>query len=144
VSWTAELAHGLAGYLAAAGVGVYRPTGVYRDDETGIVITVVPAAPPRVVVLSCYALADDVDQADSLIGLQVRVRAGIPDPRDALDLIDAVFEELHGATHLSLAGVILHLVERTASTPMGRDQNGRYEHADTYRLTAHRPTRHRI
>lgn len=143
MSWTAELAHGLAEHLAAAGVGMYRPTGVYRDDETGIVIAVVPAAPPRVVVLSCYALTDDVDQADSLIGLQVRVRSSTPDPRDALDLIDAVFETLHGATHLTLAGTGVHLVERTTSTPMGRDQNGRYEHADTYRLTAHRPSLHR-
>lgn len=144
MSWTADLAHGLAEHLATAGIAVYRPTGVYRDDETGLVIGVVPAAPPRVVVLTCYALADDVDQADSLIGLQVRVRAGTPDPRDALDLIDAVFALLHGATHLTLAGVLVHLVERAASTPMGRDQNSRYEHADTYRLTAHRPTRHRI
>lgn len=103
MSWTTDLAHGLAEFLAAAGVAVYRPTGVYRDDETGIVIAVVPAAPPRVVVLSAYALADDVDQADSLIGLQVRIRSAGPDPRDALTLLDAVFEELHGATHLSLA-----------------------------------------
>jgi hypothetical protein len=144
VSWTAELAHGLALLLAAGGVGVYRPTGVYRDDETGIVIAVVPAAPSRVVVLSCYALTDDVDQADSLIGLQVRVRAGTPDPRDAYELIDAVFEELHGATHLTLAGTVVHLIERAASAPIGRDQNGRYEHADTYRLIAHRPTTHRM
>jgi hypothetical protein len=143
MSWTAELAHGLAEHLAAAGVAVYRPTGVYRDDETGLVIGVVPAAPPRVVVLSCYALADDVDQADSLIGIQVRVRAGTPDPRDALELVDAAFDVLHGATHLALASVVMHLAERIASTPMGRDQSGRYEHADTYRLTAHRATRHR-
>lgn len=140
MSWTADLAHGLALRLAAAEVGVYRPGGVYRDDETGIVIGFVPAAPPRVVVLSCYGLADDVDQADSLIGLQIRVRVGSPDPRDAYELLDAVFEELHGATHLTLAGVVVHLAERTASTPMGRDQNGRYEHADTYRLTAYHPT----
>ena len=66
-----------------------------------------------------------VDQADSLMGLQVRVRSGSPDPRDALALIDAVFELLHGATHLTLAGTVMHLAERTASTPMGLDQNGR-------------------
>lgn len=143
MSWTGELAHGLAAHLAAAGVGVYRPTGVYRDDETGLVIGVVPAAPPRVVVLSCYALADDVDQADSLIGLQVRVRSAGTDPRDALTLIDAMFEEQHGATHLTLASLVVHLAERTASTPMGRDTNGRYEHADTYRLIAHRHIHHR-
>lgn len=143
MSWTATLAHGLAGQLASAGIATYHPAGTYTTDETGLVVGIMPAAPPRVVVLSVYALADDIDQADSRVGLQVRVRGAGPDPRDALDLIDAVFDELHGATHLDLAGVLVHLIERTASAPMGRDQNGRYEHADTYHLLAHRPTPHR-
>lgn len=143
MSWTADLAHGLAEHLTAAGIGIYRPDGVYADDETGLMLGVVPAAPARVVVLTCYALADDVEHADSLIGLQVRVRCDTPDPRDVLDLLDAVFDVLHSATHLTLAGTVVHLVERTASAPMGRDQNGRYEHADTYRLVTHRPTRFR-
>jgi len=40
-------------------------------------------------------------------------------------------------------GVLVHLIERTASAPMGRDENGRYEHADTYHLLAHRPNARR-
>jgi minor capsid protein len=143
MSWTRNLAHGLAEHLAAAGIGVYRPTGVYRDDEVGIVIGTVPASPARVLVLTPYPLADDVDQADSVLGVQVRTRSGGPDPREALDRLDAVFDELHGATHLDLGGALVHLAQRTASVPMSRDQSGRYEHADTYQLTAHRPTRHR-
>lgn len=143
MSWTANLAHGLAEYLAAGGVGTYQSTGIYREDETGIVIGAMPAAPPRVVALTPYPLADDVDQADSVLGLQVRVRGADTDPRPVLDLIDAVFDVLHGATHLDLAGALVHLVERTASTPMGQDTNRRYEHADSYQLMAHRPTRHR-
>jgi hypothetical protein len=143
MSWTATLVHGLAEYLDSAGICVYRPTGTYRDDETGIVIGTVPASPPRVVVLTPYPLFDDVAQADSVLGVQVRMRSASGDPREALDLADAVFDVLHGATHLDLAGALVHLAERTASLPMGRDQSGRYEHADTYQLTAHRPTRHR-
>lgn len=143
MSWTATLAHGLAEYLAAAGIAVYRPTGIYHDGETGIVIGTVPASPPRVVVLTPYPLSDDVDQADSVLGLQVRARGASGDPREVLDLVDAVFDALHGATHLDLAGALVHLAERTASLPMGQDQNSRYQHADTYQLTAHRPTRHR-
>jgi hypothetical protein len=143
MSWTATVAHGLAEYLAAAGIAVYRPNGIYRDDETGIVIGAVPADPVRLVVLTPYPLSDDVDQADSVLGLQVRIRSANGDPREALDLVDAVFDELHGATHLDLAGALVHLAERTASAPMNRDESGRYEHADTYQLTAHRPTPHR-
>jgi hypothetical protein len=138
MSWTATLAHGLAEHLAAAGIAVYRPTGIYRDDETAIVIGTVPAAPPQLVVLTPYPLSDDVDQADSVLGLQVRVRSASADPRDALDLLDAVFDKLHGATHLNFAGAIVHLARRTASVPMGQDANRRYEHADTYQLMAHR------
>lgn len=142
MSWTRNLTHGLAEHLAAAGTGVYRATGVYSDTEVGIVIGAVPTSPPRVLALTPYPLVDDVDQADSVLGLQVRARAG-PDPREALDLLDAVFDVLHGATHLDLSGSLVHLARRTTSLPLGRDHNGRYEHADTYQLTAHRPTRNR-
>lgn len=143
MSFTADLAHGLAEYLAAAGIGAYRPTGVYRDGEIGIVIGAAPASPSRLVVLNPYPLVDDVEQADSVVGLQVRVRSGTPDPREALALADAVFDVLHGATHLHFGDIAVHLVQRAASAPMGQDHNRRYEHADTYRLTAHRPTSHR-
>src|SRR4051794_38002057 len=143
MSWTADLAHRLAELLAAAGIGTYRPAGVYRDDETAIVIGAVPASPPRLVVLTPYPLVDDVDQADSVLGLQVRVRSATADPRDAFALVDAVFDILHSATHLHFGEIEVHLAQRTASVPMGQDANHRYEHADTYQLTAHRPTRHR-
>ncbi|TCO64386.1 minor capsid protein [Actinocrispum wychmicini] len=143
MSYTADLAHGLAGYLAAAGIGAYRPGGVYREDEVGIVIGTVPASPGRVVTLSVYPLVDDVDQADSLLGLQVRVRSGTPDPREVLDLLDAVFEILQGTTHLYFHDVEVHLSQRIASLPMRQDSNKRYEHADIYQLTTHRPTYHR-
>jgi hypothetical protein len=144
MSFTVDLAHGLAEYLGAAGIGVYRPGGVYREDEVGIVIGSVPASPARVVALSLYPLADDVEQADSVLGLQVRVRSSGPDPREALSLVDVVFDVLQGATHLHLGDVEVHLARRTASAPMGQDTNRRYEHADTYQVTAHRPTSHRI
>lgn len=143
MSWTTRLAHGLAELFADAEVAAYRPTGVYRDDEVGIVVGTVPAAPPSVLVLTPYPLTDDVDQADSVLGLQVRARSAGPDPRPVLDLLDAVFDELHGAAHLDLGGTLVHLARRTASVPLSRDQSGRYEHADTYQLQAHRPTRHR-
>lgn len=143
MSWTRTLAHGLAEHLAAAGIAVYHQTGVYRDDEVGIVIGTVPAAPARVLALSLYPLADDVDQADSVLGLQVRARSGGSDPREVLDRLDDVFDELHGATHLNLGGALVHLATRTSSVPLSRDQSGRYEHADTYHLATHRPSKHR-
>ncbi len=38
MSWTADLAHGIAEQLAAAGIATYRPAGTYRDDGTGLVV----------------------------------------------------------------------------------------------------------
>lgn len=141
--WTARLVHGLAGHLAEHGVGTYRPTGVYADHETGIVIGTVPASPPRIVALSPYRLAADPTQADDVIGLQVRVRSANVDPRDALDLVDAIGDILTGATHLDLDGVPVHLVEHIGSAPMGHDDSGRYEHVTNYQLASHHPTPHR-
>lgn len=143
MSWTTQLAHGLAEHLAGAEIALYQPNGTYHPDEVGIAIGVMPTTPPSVLVLTPYPLADDVDQADSVLGLQIRARSPGPDPRPALDLLDAVFDELHGASHLNLGGAVVHLAQRTASVPLGRDQSGRYEHADTYQLTAHRATQHR-
>lgn len=144
MSWTRNLTHGLALRLAAAGVGTYRETGAYTATETGIVIATVPQDPPRLLAITPYPLATHPTHADEVVGLQVRARSAGADPRDALDLVDAVHDAIGGATHLDLAGVIVHRVERRASAPMGRDANGRYEHADTYHLQAHHPTLHRI
>lgn len=49
-------------------------------------------------------------------------------------------DDLRGATHLEPAGAVVHLVRRTASAPMVRDQNDRYEHA--YHLCTYRPSLH--
>lgn len=144
MSWTSTLAHGLATYLAEHGIGTYRPSGVYDDTETGIVVGTVPQQPPRIVALTPYPLATDATQADDVIGLQVRARSAGTDPRDALDLSDAAFDVLVGATHLDLSGVVVHLVEHTGSAPMGRDASGRYEHVSNYQLTAHHPTANRV
>lgn len=142
MSWTSNLAHGLAEHLAAAGVGIYRENGAYSSDETGIVIGSPPASPPRVVALSPYPLSSSLD-ADAVVGLQVRARSSGADPREALDLADATFDALAGLANVDMAGAWVHLIERTGGGAMGRDDNGRYEHATTYQLTAHHPTTHR-
>jgi len=78
VSFMTALAHGLAGKLAAAGIATYRPTGTYSAEETGLVVGIMPAAPPQVVVLSVYGLADDIDQADSGSGSRSGYAAPAP------------------------------------------------------------------
>lgn len=79
--FTRRHAHGLDDL---AGAGARRVPGCRRDwcvsgrpehigdSETGIVIAAESASPSCAIVLSCYALADDVDQADSLIRRRCR------------------------------------------------------------------------
>ena len=101
-----------------------------------------PAAAPRVVVHTVYPLADDLDQADSRVGLPGRVRGAGPDPRDALDLIDAVFDKLHGATHLDLPAC---WYISSSAPPRRRWAVTRTAATSTPTLItfiAHRPTKH--
>lgn len=141
MSWTASLAHGLAEHVAAAGIATYRPTGTYTAEETGLVIGTMPAAPPRVVVLAAYALADDIDQADSRIGLQ-GYAAPAPVRATPWTCSTPSSTSCTAPPTLTSPSCWCTSFERTSSAPMGRDENGHYEHADTYHLTAHRPTRH--
>lgn len=140
--WTTRLLTGLAEHLAAAGVGTWHPDGApYAVGETGIVLGAMPAEPERCIVLAAYPVSEDVAQADVTVGVQIRTRAG-SDPRDVVDLDDAVFEQLHGAERLDLGGVLVVQVYRRSSASLGqaRDSNARWERTSNYYVDAMRPT----
>lgn len=145
MGYTRDALDGLARLLAAAGVGVYHGTGAYDDTEVGIVVATVPQSPPSVVCLIPYPLTDDPTLTNSVLGLQVRCRGASRDPREVLDLLDAVFDFLQGHPGVALSGTArMLLAERTTGVPLGEDSNGRWEAADSYQLTLDRPSAHRI
>lgn len=141
MSYTGDLLDGLAQYLAAAGVGVYRADGVFAATDTAIVVGVMPSAPDRVVCLTAYPVTDDAALTDTTTGVQVRTRTG-PDPRttDALD--DAAFDVLQGASLLAFGAAQVRLITRVSGAPMGADAAGRIERSSNYYVRANRPALH--
>ncbi|RGC68422.1 hypothetical protein C5N14_13630 [Micromonospora sp. MW-13] len=138
--WTSRLLTGLAEHLAAAGVGVWRDTGVYDPAQTGIVIRSVPPSPDRLITLAAYPVGSaNPGVADHQLGVQIRVRAGA-DPRDCDDLADAVYDLLDGAAGLTLRGIAVVQVWRQSYTSLGDDSNGRWSRSENYYLDTMRPT----
>lgn len=144
MGYTKDLLEGVAQYLAAGGVGVWKSSGVYTSTETGIILRTLPQSPDRVIVLAAYPVANDPSLSTTVTGMQVTTRWGGADPRPTDDLTDAVFDRLHGAHGIDLPGGIrlVECLHRSGST-QGQDANQRWRNADNYYLTTHRPSPHR-
>lgn len=136
-SWTSEVCAALGEHLAAAGVGTWRPDGVYTAAETGIFVQAMPASPDRAVVVSPYPVAGTAHLSDVTLGLQVRCRGG-KDPRDVQSLADEVYDALHGARGLVLGPARVALLWRQSHLSVGVDGNGRWATSSNfYAQTAH-------
>lgn len=140
--YTTQILTGIAERLAAAGIGVWRPSGVYQADETGIVLGTVPTSPDRVIVLTGYDVDADPGLTDTVSAVQVRTRGG-PDPRDVGDLADAVREALDGLQPGRLGTVPVSLIWWQSGAVLGQDANRRHERSDNYYLNAHRANPHK-
>lgn len=144
MSWTDDLLAAFSAQLHAAGVATWRPPpGVYQSGETPIVHGALPPSPDEAIALQTYGVdqnADDVNNTDGTLGLQVRMR-GTPDDISTVNaLADDVFDAFQG---LELPGVGVLLCTRSISAPLGQDGNARFERADSYRLLTHHATTHR-
>ncbi|MGW3511178.1 minor capsid protein [Streptomyces sp. NPDC000994] len=137
MSYTSDLLDGIARHLAAAGVGTYRPDGVYGPDETAITIATVPPTPDRIICLTDYPVEDSAALTDTTTGVQVRTRAGT-DPREVADLDDAAHNVLQGTGPHPWGDAHVSLVYRASATPLGQDANGRHERTANYYCRANR------
>ena len=143
--FTTDLLTGIAAYLAAGGIGAtWNTSGAYTALQTGIVLGTIPQEPDRIITLTAYPVGDSPALSDSVIGLQVRTRCEGQDKRKVDDLDDAIFELLHGATHVTLStGVQIVQCLRQSAATLGQDQGGRWSNASNYYLSVHRPSTHR-
>lgn len=123
--YTSSLLDGIAGLLADAGVGVFRPDGVVANPETGIFRGVMPDQPDRALGLTAYPV-EDTDLTDAITGVQIRIRAG-RDPDAIDDLADAVFDVLHNRRHYHLGSVRVVLSWRQSQAWIGQDALKRME-----------------
>ncbi|TLQ43485.1 hypothetical protein FEF34_10310 [Streptomyces marianii] len=139
VAHTRALLEGLAGLLADAGLGVYRPNPgeVYAADETALGFGAMPDSPDRVIWLNTYPV-EDTDQPDAITGVQFRIRVG-PDPLEAGDIADAVFAQLHNRQALTFGSLRVGLIWRQSQALMGQDATGREELTANYYARTVRP-----
>lgn len=132
---TRALVSGLAARIAAAGAGTYRPDGsAYRPDEVPITFGGLPATQGAAIALTPYDSVDDVGHDDRLVSVQVRMRSAGADVRPLWDIADQVFAALHNASDYELDGVAVAWSARSITAPLGPDESGRYEQADSYQF----------
>lgn len=142
MSYTSSLLDGIAGLLAGAGIGVFRPDGVVEETETGIFRAVMPDKPDRALGLTAYPV-EDSDHTDAITGVQIRMRAGqAPDAID--DMADAVFDALHNRQHYACGGVHVALSWRQSQAWIGQDAHGRMELTSNYYFRTVRSGSHLI
>ncbi|MHA4776073.1 minor capsid protein [Streptomyces sp. MSC1_001] len=144
MGYTRDLLEGGAALLAAAGLGEYRPGGIYGPDEdiTAIGYGTRPEAPHRILWLNPYPV-EDTNLTDALTGLQVWIRSG-PDPLEASDMADGVFAALHNRQGLVLGDTRVALIWRQSQALLGQDPHGRQEMTANYYVRATRPAPHLI
>lgn len=146
MSQTSDLLEGIAWQLHHAGIGVYRPDGVYTAGETGIVMKTIPVAPDRVIILNTYTPGntDDPDQPLGTVAVQFRHRGRPNKPLDVDETKDAVFNLIQGQEQYRYGTVQAISVARFSSMPLGQDGSKRGEHVDNYYVdTETPPTLHR-
>lgn len=132
MTWlVSALRRGLAEYLAANGVGTWRESSPYLPDEKAITLRDLPDAPDTALAVEVYDISDDVVLPDQEVRVQLLAR-GRGDAAD--DMADTAFGVLHGAHHFMAGTVKVGSARRISSAPLGADDNGREERADSYAL----------
>lgn len=130
---TKDILDGIAQLLAGAGLGLtFNSAGVYTTGQTGIFMMTMPDAPDRCVTLNLVDRADDPTMPLGEKMLQVRGRGNRNDPLDVGELLDPIFDVLHGRTNLTVGGQTIIQILRRVSAPMGSDSLHRSERADQY------------
>lgn len=136
VNTTQALGEGAALLLAAdcdPALGVaWDPEAGYTDGQVGIWLAVIPTRPDRMISLSPRQVTADPTLAESLYGLQVRVR-GTRDPRVVWALRDGIRDVLLGRWPTVLpSGLQVRTVDFAGGTSLGQDDANRFQWSDNY------------
>lgn len=116
----------------------WSSTVPYTSGQTGIYTDLIPGDDVDAVILSDYAVSDEVGSEDSIIGIQVRVRAESKAKLKAI--VSDVFDRWHGLSRCTLGGITVTACRRTSGTGIGQDRNGRLERTENYYFSVARPT----
>lgn len=132
---TRDILTGYAALIAAAGIGVWNPSGVYQTTDTGIYVKTMPdgdTIPDRCIVLNVIPLTDDVSIPFGRVMIQVAARGQRGDPFDVDDILDPVFDLMQGRIGDTFGDTSVAQVFRSGSVPMGQDSQSRWTRADKY------------
>lgn len=140
MGFSTNLLAGLAELLDAAGVGTWG--GPFTPSDTAITVDALGATPDKGIALTLYDVEHDAG-TDSVMGLQCRVR-GTPNNRTAAkDILDAIFDTLHGLEHATIGGVPVVRIWWQSGANLGPDSANRPEHTANYYLQLTRTGTHR-
>lgn len=93
------------------------------------------------VTITDYTVSDDPSLSDSVLGVQVTIKAA---RRSTVKAIASdVFSLFHGRQGGMLGAVRLVSARRASGTNTGQDSSERQGRIDNYYLTVHRPSPHR-
>jgi hypothetical protein len=131
----AEVVEGLCQWMQDKGHGAYKPADPYEASERAVCAYALPVGPDYAVAVAPYSVDDPTVLPDVRVRVQLRFRAPANLPRTSVDRwADQVASDLH-FKHNFTAG-LLHIsrCQRIIVAPMGADEKGRFERADSYEL----------
>lgn len=140
MGFTVNLVTGIAELLHTGNVGDW--TAPWVSTDTAIVIDALPTTPDKAIALTLYDV-ENTGGTDTIMGLQCRVR-GTPNNRTtAKDILDRLFDALHGLEHVTIGGVPVVRIWWQSGAPLGTDTTNRQEYTANYYLQITRSGTHR-
>lgn len=133
----------LAEYLDKLGIGVYRTSGVYADNEIAIYPDFMEPSPDQVIVISTEMTEPSdskLKEDEPLISIRVR---GTANAHVSRDRAMAIYNALHGLAREELSGILFELMicQNGGPTYLGRDDNKRHTHQVLVNATIFNPDR---
>lgn len=106
--------------------------------STPVVLAYVPGEPDAVLTVTVVPMGDHPTLPLGQVLVQVRARGRRGRPLDAADLLDAVFDVLHGWAVEGDGWAVIQCLRQNRA-PLGTDSNDRAEAADHYEVAVDYP-----
>lgn len=131
---TADLVGGLARWLDDEGLADYKTDEPYLKSDRAVTVKRFPASPDIAVAIYPYGTGDATLVPGSTFDVQLRFRGPAGDRLFADRWADEVAAKLHWKHQFLLGDVHVQRSQRVLAVPLGADDNGREERADSYEL----------
>ena len=127
-------------YLQAQGVAKW--TTPWSATDTAITLDALPSSPDKAIALTLYDV-EHTAGTDTVMGLQCRVRGKPNNRTEDKDLVDGLFDALHGVEHTTWGGIPIVRVWHQSGAYLGTDTANRPEHSHNFYIQLTRTGTHR-